>query len=143
MNLIKKVLEKMYLDKTFFKFIIVGVINTLVGSAIMFGCYNILNLSYWVSSVANYFFASILSYFLNKYYTFESKEKSFKSVVKFAVNIAVCYVFSYVIAREFINFVLSGLSEKFRDNIAMLIGMGLFVITNYFGQRLLVFEKDK
>jgi len=48
-------------DKKFFKFILVGTINTIVGSAIMFSLYNIAHLSYWVSSACNYFF----DYFLN------------------------------------------------------------------------------
>ena len=44
--------------------------------AIMFGLYNLAHCSYWVSSAANYILTSILSYFLNKYFTFEVKEYS-------------------------------------------------------------------
>lgn len=64
----KKFIEK-FLDKTFLKFVIVGIVNTLFGTAIMFGLYNLAGCNYWVSSIANYFFGSILSYFLNKYFT--------------------------------------------------------------------------
>ena len=46
------------------KFLIVGVVNTLFGTAIMFGLYNLAGCSYWISSAANYFFGSILSFFL-------------------------------------------------------------------------------
>ena len=59
-----------FFDKTFLKFIIVGVANTLFGTAVMFIAYNLLHFSYWVSSASNYVFGSILSYFLNKYFTF-------------------------------------------------------------------------
>ena len=68
--------EKMFqkltsvIDQKLLKFIVVGVINTLVGMAIMFGLYNLAHCSYWVSSAANYILTSILSYFLNKYFTF-------------------------------------------------------------------------
>ena len=78
-------------DEKLLKFILVGVVNTLVGMAIMFGLYNLAHCSYWVSSAANYILTSILSYFLNKYFTFKNKERSWKQVLRFAVNIAVCY----------------------------------------------------
>ena len=78
-------------DEKLLKFILVGVVNTLVGMAIMFGLYNLAHCSYWVSSAANYILTSILSYFLNKYFTFKNKERSWKQVLRFVVNIAVCY----------------------------------------------------
>ena len=65
-------------DEKLLKFILVGVVNTLVGMAIMFGLYNLAHCSYWVSSAANYILTSILSYFLNKYFTFKNKERSWK-----------------------------------------------------------------
>lgn len=39
-------------DAKLWKFLLVGVINTLVGTGIMFGLYNLANCSYWVSSAA-------------------------------------------------------------------------------------------
>ncbi len=132
-----------FLDKTFWKFIIVGVVNTLFGAAIMFGMYNLLHFDYWISTVANYFFASILSYFLNKYFTFEDKTKSVGTVVKFTVNIVVCYVIAYGVAKPLAGWMFSGFELKVQENVAMLAGMGFFVILNYIGQRWLVFtEKD-
>ena len=46
------------IDRTLLKFVVVGVINTLFGSAVMFAVYNLLGCSYWVSSAANYIFGS-------------------------------------------------------------------------------------
>lgn len=60
-------------DAKLWKFLLVGVINTLVGTGIMFGLYNLANCSYWVSSAANYVLTSILSFFLNKHFTFQSR----------------------------------------------------------------------
>ena len=45
---------KQYLDLTFWKFILVGIINTLVGTTVMFVAYNLCHLNYWVSSASNY-----------------------------------------------------------------------------------------
>jgi len=133
------------LDKTFWKFLLVGVINTLFGTAVMFVFYNVFGLSYWLSSASNYFFGSILSYFLNKYFTFQNKEKSFAVVARFALNIAVCYGIAYGVAKPLARAVLSstGASVKLQENIAMLVGMCLFVGLNYLGQRFFAFAKKE
>jgi putative flippase GtrA len=61
-------------DRHFLKFLLVGVVNTIIGSTIMFALYNAAHLSYWLSSACNYVFTSIVSFFLNKYFTFAVKE---------------------------------------------------------------------
>ena len=71
------------LDITFWKFVLVGSVNTLVGTGVMFAAYNLLHLSYWVSSASNYVVGSIVSYFLNKYFTFQNKERSWKQLGMF------------------------------------------------------------
>lgn len=129
------------IDKTFIKFIAVGVINTLVGTAIMFGLYNLAGASYWVSSAANYILASILSFILNKKITFDHSGKVIQSGLRFAVNIAVCYLIAYGIAKPCALAVLSGASVTVQENAAMLIGMCLFTGLNYLGQRLFVFAE--
>ena len=129
------------IDKKLAKFLVVGVINTLVGTAIMFGLYNLAHCSYWVSSAANYILTSILSFFLNKYFTFESKEKSAAEVLRFAVNIAVCYLLAYGIARPLCLAALAGASAAVRDNVSMFVGMCLFTGFNYLGQRFFAFKQ--
>ena len=130
------------IDIVTFKFILVGIINTLFGTSIMFICYNLLGISYWGSSAANYFFGSILSFLLNKYFTFQSKRKSFGEVVRFIVNIAACYFIAYGVAKPFVRFMITG-SIKLQENLAMCVGMVLFVGLNYLGQRYFVFTKDQ
>lgn len=128
------------IDKTTIKFLFVGVINTLVGTSVMFLAYNLLGLGYWISSAANYIIGSIVSYFLNKYFTFENKERSAGQVVKFVVNISCCYLVAYGVAKPFVHMLLDGFSVTIRDNGAMLVGMCLFVGLNYLGQRFFVFR---
>ena len=129
------------LDKTFFKFIFVGVINTLVGTALMFTLYNVANVSYWISSACNYFFTSILSFFLNKYFTFSVKNWTLFMVVAFIANIALCYFIAYGAAKPAINYLLRGAEQRTRENVALFTGMCFFTGLNYLGQRLVVFRK--
>lgn len=130
------------LDKTFIKFIIVGVINTIFGTAVMYGFYNLLHCNYWVSSAANYIFGSILSYFLNKYFTFNNTTKGLKPVIRFIINISICYLLAYGIAKPLVTAILSSASKNIQENIAMFAGMCIFVVLNYFGQRFFAFKED-
>ena len=130
-------------DKTFLKFIAVGIINTLFGMAIMFYCYNILELGHWFSSAMNYLFGGILSYFLNKKYTFEVKETSQKTIIRFAINLTVCYVIAYGVAKPLALYLFQGVGERLQGNIALGIGMGLYVLLNYVGQRFWAFKQDE
>lgn len=133
---------KKVVDWVTIKFLIVGVINTIVGTSVMFLCYNVFRMGYWPSSAMNYIIGSIVSFFLNKYFTFKSGKKSLGEAVRFVLNITVCYVLAYGIAKPCVYSVLGGYSGTVRDNAAMLAGMCLFVAFNYFGQRFLVFRKD-
>lgn len=150
-----KTFLKKFFDEKFFKFVLVGIINTLVGMGIMFGLYNLANLKaldngylfqdmgYWISSAANYILTSILSYFLNKHFTFKNKEKGGKPLWRFALNIAVCYLLAYGIAKPVTVLILGGtsLSQSLQTNIAMLVGSVFFVGFNYIGQRFFAFKE--
>ncbi|WP_242347659.1 GtrA family protein [Mucispirillum schaedleri] len=132
---------KIFYDKTFLKFIIVGVINTIVGAGVMFALYNIFHFSYWVSSIMNYVTGSIVSFFLNKYFTFKSSSFSFKEVIYFIINIAVCFFIAYSLAKPFAVYLLSGYSVSVQENTAMFTGMVIFTGLNYLSQRFIVFSK--
>lgn len=131
---------KSLLDIHFWKFLLVGLLNTLVGSAIMFGLYNLAHWEYWPASAANYILTSILSYFLNKYFTFRSVGRDWKQVLRFALNIAVCYLIAYRLAQPLCQWLLSTADPKLKDNVSMLAGMCLFTALNYLGQRLFAFR---
>lgn len=130
-------------DAKLWKFLLVGVVNTLVGMGIMFGLYNLAGCSYWVSSAANYVLTSILSFFLNKHFTFQNRERSAGQVARFAANIAVCYLIAYGMAKPLCLRWLANAAAGTRDNIAMLVGMVLFTGLNYLGQRFFTFRSPK
>lgn len=141
-------MDRKLTDSSFVRFLIVGVINTLVGTAVMFGLYNLVGLhkwgqvGYWISTVGNYTVGSVVSFFLNKHYTFKNKEKGRGVVIRFVVNIAVCMVLAYGIAQRAVAALLADtfLSQQLQGNLSMLVGMGLFVLLNYFGQRFFAFR---
>lgn len=131
-----------FFDIKFWKFIGVGVINTLVGSLVMFLLYNVAHCGYWFSSAANYVVGSLVSYVLNKRFTFENRQKSSKTILRFIISISVCYLLAYGVAKPLAMLMLSGASANIQENLGMLIGMGLFVILNYIGQRFFAFREE-
>ena len=151
-------------DEKMWKFLLVGVLNTLVGNGLSFlllnglpwesfniGSVAAVNLSSGISTVL----ASIMSYFLNKHFTFRYQGKDKMVALRFALNILVCYVIAYSIAKPLMQWILynilatlsvkllSGLSKAMVENISMVIGMCSFVACNYFGQRFFAFREKK
>ena len=129
------------IDKTLLKFLIVGVVNTLVGCGLMFLLFNMFGVSYWISSACNYIAGGLLSFFLNKFFTFNDTRKSFIQVFLFILNLVICYFLAYIAAKKIVYFAIPSQSERVKGNIAMVCGMVLYTSLNYLGQRLIVFSK--
>lgn len=132
---------KSLFDEKLWKFLLVGVLNTLVGNGLMFLLYNLTGMSYWAATAVSYALASVMSYFLNRCFTFKFQEKGFRPVARFAANIAVCYLLAYGIAKPAARALLSGRSQTVQENVAMLVGMCLFTGLNYLGQRFFAFRE--
>lgn len=130
----------MKIDRITFRFILVGIINTLVGATVMFVLYNAFNFSYFIATAANLVVGSLTSYYLNKYFTFESKETSSREFKLFILNLVLCYILAYGIPKWVVVTLYPSYNIKTIDNLIMLPGMILFPIFNYFGQRYFVFK---
>lgn len=155
---IKKILGKTILDKTFWRFLLVGVLNTAAGLGVNYLLLFLLPLwgmaetpAYWTASAGNYAVGSVLSFFLNKYFTFKSKQKSLSEVFRFIANIVVCWILAYGLAKPLITWCFTKSwvfpwqtveMPKAALYLATLAGAGLFVILNYFGQRFFAFRKS-
>ena len=135
-------------DPTFFRFILVGLVNTAVGYGVMFGLYNLTPMNtwgsrgQWIASAANYIVGSIVGFFLNNHFTFRNQERGAGVVLRFVLNITVCWLLAYGLAQPIMAHVLAGmtLSEKLKGNLTLLAGSGLFVVLNYGGQRWFAFR---
>ncbi|MBP1743142.1 MAG: GtrA family protein [Firmicutes bacterium] len=135
---------KKFFDIKFLKFIAVGIINTAFSAIIMFFLYNTAKFGYWGSSVTAYILASIMSFFLNKSFTFNNKNSVMETAYKFALNVAVCYFVAYSVSKPLMIFLLTNaeLSAHIIDQIAMLFGMVIFTMLNYIGQRFFAFKES-
>lgn len=131
---------KRLMNSSIVKFLLVGALNTLIGSGIMFLLYNFAGCSYWLSSAANYVIGGIISFFLNKNFTFQNHERSWKPAARFIVNVAVCYLIAYGAAKPLVSALLSGQNVRLQENAAMASGMCLYTLLNFLGQRFFAFR---
>lgn len=122
---------------------IVGVMNTILGWLIMAILYNLIHLNYWFSSGISYFIGSVFSYHANSRVTFKVENKDKRLPWRFAINILVCYLTAFGVAQPLVERVLSSQPAVIVDNVAMIVGMGIFIFLNFFGQKLFVFQTQK
>lgn len=123
----------------------VGVINTLMGWVIMAVLYNLIHMNYWFSSAISYFIGSVFSYHANAKLTFKVENKDKWLPWRFAMNIIVCYLVAFSVAQPLVTNLLSSgqktYSKALIDNVAMVLGMCIFIVMNFFGQKIFVFHK--
>ena len=124
-------------------FLFIGVLNTVLGAFVMFSLYNFLHCSYWVSSICNYVAGGIFSFFMNKHFTFKDEEKSFLQFVLFSFVVGFCYFVSYFCAKNLVLYIFREFDSVRSDNTAMFIGMCLYTVLNFFGQKFIVFRKGR
>ena len=134
--------ETKFLDASIWKFLLVGVGNTLLSMVLMFA---LEGLGYWPSTAIAYVAGAVMSFFLNRHFTFRSQETMGRSAVKFALNVAVCYLVAYGIAQPVMALLPQPVFVPaiWWERLTKLVGMGLYTVLNYFGQRFFAFQKQK
>jgi len=116
------------------RFVIVGVINTIVG----YGSYVIfvyLGIYYLIANILSYVVGTINSYIWNKYFTFKSKKRSFPELLRF--------IFVYVVQLLVNMGLLKLLVERFGMN-KMIAGIPTLLVTtliSFFGHKYFSFRK--
>ncbi|MDF2038293.1 GtrA family protein [Cytobacillus oceanisediminis] len=129
---------------TFIRFLLVGTVNTIVGLSMIFMLLDLAGLSYWTATFLGNSTGAAVSYFLNRSFTFRSRACIQSSAVRFIFILFLSYILSYSIsgmAAEFIQtFTLLG-HDVSPEELAVLLGAGIYTSTNYIGQKYLVFTK--
>jgi len=126
---------------TFIRFLLVGLMNTIVGLSSIFLFLHAVGLSYWLSTFLGNSVGAIVSYLLNRRFTFNSNATFGRSIPLFILVILSCYFLSYSASKFIVGFILL----PYTNEIAVLLGTGLYTMLNYFGQKHIVFagQRDK
>ncbi|MDR6553825.1 GtrA family protein [Paenibacillus qinlingensis] len=134
---------KPFLTGSFARFLLVGVFNTLVGLSISFVLFNLFDLNYWISTFGGNTIGAVVSYLLNRTFTFRSNTSVGSSWWKFGIVILVCYGFSYEVSwllADVLGAYLTTVHTGWLHNGAILVGNGLYTIGNYLGHKYFTFR---
>jgi putative flippase GtrA len=131
---------------SFVRFLMVGVINTLIGLGSSFLFYNVFHLGYWPSTFLGNTIGALVSYGLNKTFTFRSRVSVGSSWWKFALVIWGCYGFSYgtslLLGQAWLA-LFPAFPTNWVHNGAILFGNGIYMISNYLGHKYFTFRSKE
>ncbi|NEW07187.1 GtrA family protein [Paenibacillus sp. SYP-B3998] len=134
---------RIWITSSFGRFLLVGLFNTLVGLTASFVLFNFLHLNYWMSTFTGNIIGAMVSYTLNRTFTFRSKVSVQSSWWKFALVILSCYGLSYgtswLLAGAMISLIPT-LRSDLLHNAAILVGNGIYTISNYLGHKYFTFR---
>ena len=145
------------ISKEFIIYCIVGMINTLVGTGTAIICLNLFLLQYSVATTMSYITGIIVSFFLNKKYTFKNKDKSLKQFIKFFLSMLPTYVASYWLgyqiahfSAKYLNNIVNDFAQRLNisqiqiiDNIAIILSMAIYLIVGFAINKFFVFKNKK
>ena len=138
-------------DRTLLNYIIIGVLNFIICTGIMFVLFNMCGFSEHIAPIINYALGSFIWYVSCNYILFRGSPTTWQGVLRFVIEVLVCYVISYyVVAQPISNWLLKhesvksffdfGGADKITGNCEMTVGSIVYAILNYFGQRYFVFS---
>lgn len=132
------------------KFVAIGSLNTVLDFAILNTLIMFTGIAsgYWYSGFksVSFCFASVNSYFWNKYWTFYSKEEaSVKEFGKFLVVSGIGFLINVGVASFMVNLVdaPSGFSPVMWANAGAVIATLSSLLWNFLGYKFLVFANDR
>ena len=112
----------------FLTFNLVGIVNTLFGFSLIF-LLMFLGLTATTSNAIGYFFGAVLSYHLNKKYTFKSTSKNKKEAIKFFTILFISYILNFIT----LNWLLTFINPYYAQLISAIIyTLSSFILAKFF-----------
>ena len=121
-------------DKTFLRFIGVGVINTIIGYLTILFFFHIVGVNYSYSYFISYVIGIVISFFLNRKLVFFSHKSRLKEFTKFLIAFGISYIASYYGLRLIVEHHLMPIDYAF------FAGMVIYSILFYLLNRFVTFR---
>ena len=142
---------KKMVDRTFLIYLAVGVANFTLCTGLMFFLFNAWGVNEHVAPLINYGLGNIIWFLGCKYLIFPGRRTSMQRLLRFAIEIIICYGTSYyivapMVARFLLNhqgiysFFTFGGDAKVIANCEMSVAALFYALMNYLGQRYFVFS---
>lgn len=122
--------------KQLFRFISVGIINTIIGYGAIFACMYLANLSPEISNVIGYMLGLLASYWLHRRYTFRSTKKRGAEFLHFIAVFLIAYCTNLASLVFMINALGVGAA------LSQVIAGAVYVATSYMLNKCFVFRSS-
>ena len=135
MNWLKKIFIK---DQEIFKYILFGVLTTVVNIAVYFLFDTVLNFSYIIANAISIIAAILFAFFTNKKYVFKAKSQSWKLAFKefylFVGLRSVSGLFDMLSMWMLVDFM------NLESNLSKILTQFIIVVLNYIFSKLYIFR---
>jgi putative flippase GtrA len=120
----------------FIRFLLVGGVNTIVGYGSILLLQYVAGLSPVVANAGGYLVGMVLSYFLNRSFTFSSSRPHLQTVPVFTATVAACFALNLAVLKLCLGVDMPPL-------LAQAIAVGSYSMAFYFASKLLVFTNKR
>lgn len=143
-------LKKLF-DLTLILYVIIGILNFIICTGLMFILYNIVDISQHIAPIVNYGLGSVIWYLSCRFILFRDHKTTSGQLFRFVLEVIICYLLSYYVISPLVSDLLLR-SEAVRElfsfggvdniggNCSMSVGALSYALLNYFGQRYFVFS---
>ena len=139
-NIIQKIKELIKKHEELIKYLIIGVLTTVINYIIFAILVKIANIEMHVSNIIAWLVSVIFAYFTNKLFVFESKSFELKVIGKEVLSFGAARVFSLLL-EEVILYIFVNLLNM-NELIIKLIANIIVIIVNYILSKFIIFKKD-
>lgn len=127
----------------FMRFLLVGLLNTIIGMGLMLFLKNGMEWPFWYATFIGNTVGAAVSFLMNRTFTFKSRVPIQVGAPRFIAVVLTCYLFSFSF-----SWMITGIMNSFTigrlfidtDNLAILLGSIIYTLANYIGQKSLVFK---
>lgn len=120
--------------KQFFRFLTVGVFNTLLGYCVIFACMYLVKMTPETSNAAGYAVGLFVSYVLHRNFTFNSKQRKRDEIASFLIVFLVAYATNFVALLVFIH------KLGFNEGLSQLLAGVVYVAASFIMNKYYVFK---
>lgn len=120
--------------KQFFRFLTVGVLNTMLGYCVIFTCMYVAKMSPEISNAAGYVVGLFASYILNRKYTFNSRQTQHSEVIRFLAVFVVAYALNFAVLVILIHRI------GIHDGASQVLAGLIYVVASFIMNKYYVFK---
>lgn len=123
--------------KQLFRFLTVGILNTILGYCVIFACMYLVKMSPESSNVIGYSVGLIASYILNRKYTFNSKLNRRSEIIRFLAVFVVSYSLNFGVLVILIHRV------EIHEGASQVLAGLVYVVSSFIMNKYYVFKPQK